>query len=128
MVEALAYIHFSSIDSFRKTYRGRMIGIVPHPKKISSNMPENSVRRSVIRNLLIGTFDGKYKAKGNHIKALEALAATALKEPLDDEEGFDKALKYSGFTYKGKPLSLETLRAKTVKELNEWYAKRGIKI
>lgn len=128
VVEALTYIHLSSIDNFKKTYRGRMIGTVPHPKKISNNLPNNGVRRSIVRNLFIGTLEGKYKVNGDKIKALEALATNALKEPLDDEEGFDKALKYSGFTYMDKPLNLEAVRTETVKEINEWYARRNIKL
>ncbi|MFH0797988.1 MAG: hypothetical protein V1906_01105 [Candidatus Woesearchaeota archaeon] len=127
-VECLAYIHFSSQDVFRKTYRGRMIGIVPMPDAIKYNQPNNRVKRSVIRNLFLGTLDGKYAVKEkDKVVALKNLASSALKEPTNGEEGFNLAMKAAGFTYDKKPLTLKILRDETEKEIIEWYAKRGIK-
>ena len=128
-VECLAYINFAGKEKFKKAYRGKMIGIVPRPDAIKYDQPENRVRRSVIRNLFIGTMDGKYATiEKDSMVALNNLGKCALKEPTNGEDGFNLALNAAGFTYDKKPLTLKVLRDETEKEIIEWYAERGIKL
>lgn len=129
MVECLTFINYSSSKNFKRRYRGRLIVFNPRPLKVKKNLHSNNVRRSIVRNLFLGAYDGTYAyPKGvTAKKALEGLSARVLKEQLNGEQGFDKSLKDAGFKYKGKHLTLKTLRENTYLELKELYKAKGWK-